>query len=343
MAQVTTLTVAEIRQKNTHILQSLHQLKNKAILVVGDVGLDEYLWGDVRRISPEAPVPVVEVSQQDYRVGLAANVAQNVSSLGGAALMLAVVGEDSTSQNLRQLLIANGTREIDFVVDKERPTTRKVRVMSGQHHIVRVDYEAKKFINSSIENEIIRRFDKVVDSVEGVILQDYGKGVLSENLCQKLIARAHQSKKLVAVDPHRTTPVHYYAGADLIKPNRDEAFILSGLQLDDLRQNPNSIYEVAAAIRKQTNCKTLVITMGGDGVLISEESGITRVPTSPRQVFDVTGAGDTFVASLCLGWWGGLDLVTSACLANAAAGVVIGKVGSVPCTLEELKQALQEG
>jgi D-glycero-beta-D-manno-heptose-7-phosphate kinase len=342
MAQVTTLTVAEIRQKNASLLQSLHLLKNKAILVVGDVGLDEYLWGEVRRISPEAPVPVVEVSKQDYRVGLAANVAQNVSSLGGAAMMLAVVGEDATAKDLRQLLIANGTREIDFVVDKDRPTTRKVRVMSGQHHIVRVDYEAKKFVAANIENEILRRFDKVIDSVEGVILQDYGKGVLTESLCQKLIARARQAKKLVAVDPHRTTPVSYYAGADLIKPNRDEAFILSGLKLDDLRLNPNSIYEVADAIRKQTQCKSLVITMGGDGVLIAQESGITRVPTSPRQVFDVTGAGDTFVASLCLAWWSGIDLVTSACLANAAAGVVIGKVGSVPCTLDELKQALQD-
>ncbi len=145
----------------------------------------------------------------------------------------------------------------------------------------------------------------------------------------------------MAVDPHRTTPIQYYAGADLIKPNRDEAFILSGLQLDELRQNPNSIYEVADAIRQKTQCKQLVITMGGDGVLIAQDSGVTRVPTSPRQVFDVTGAGDTFIASLCLAWWGGFDLVTAACMANAASGVVIGKVGCVPCSIEELKQALQ--
>lgn len=340
MAQVTTLSVAEIRQKNSEILERLPQLKNKSILVVGDVGLDEYLWGEVRRISPEAPVPVVEVTRQDYRVGLAANVAQNVSSLGGAAAMLAVVGNDATAQDLKQLMIGNGTREIDFVVDAERPTTRKVRVMSGQHHIVRVDHEVRKFLSAATEKELLRRFEKVIDGVEGVILQDYGKGVLTEALCQKLIEKSHQAGKKVAVDPHRTTPLSYYSGADLIKPNRDEAFILSGLELDDLRQNPDSIFEVAAEIRKQTQSSNIVITLGGDGVLLGLPEGYIKIPTASRQVFDVTGAGDTFIASLCLGWWSGFDLPTAACLANAAAGVVVGKVGSVPCEINDLKAAL---
>lgn len=334
------LTFDHILSINSQLLKSLNQLKNQPILVVGDVGLDEYLWGDVRRISPEAPVPVVEVNKKDYRVGLAANVAQNVSSLGGAASIISVVGEDSSAQDLKQLLIANGTREIDFIVDKTRPTTRKVRVMSGQHHIVRVDYEAKKFISAATQSSLLRQFEKAIESAAGVIIQDYGKGVLSESLCQKLIEMSHAAKKSVAVDPHRTTPIHYYRGADLIKPNRDEAFILSGLQIDDLRQNPNSILEVAQAIRQQTDCKNLVVTMGGEGVLVFEANQSTRVPTRPRQVFDVTGAGDTYVATLCLGWWSGFDLIQSACLANAAAGVVVGKIGSVPCSLDELKSAL---
>ncbi len=342
MAQVTTLSAQEIAAKNAVLLKGLDRLKNQRLLVVGDIGLDEYVWGDVRRISPEAPVPVVEVSKRDFRVGLAANVAQNVSALSGDAHLLAVVGADEASEQLQSLLKNNGTRRIDFVTEDDRPTTRKVRVMSGQHHIVRVDYEVKRFVSDKTEKEILKRLEKGLEGAAGVIIEDYGKGVLSESLCQKMIEMAHDAKKLVAVDPHRTTPVRYYRGADLIKPNKEEAFILSGLQLDDLRQNPNSIYEVAGAIQKQTQTPNLVITMGGEGVLICSGSQFTLVPTSPRQVFDVTGAGDTFVAALTLAWWSGFDLPTAACMANAASGVVIGKVGSVPCTLPELKQALSE-
>lgn len=342
MAQVSTLTDKDIQQKNSDLLKGLDRLHNRRVLVVGDVGLDEYVWGDVKRISPEAPVPVVEVTKRDFRVGLAANVAQNVSSLTGDAHMLAVVGADEASNQLQSLLKSNGTNSIDFVIEKDRPTTRKVRVMSGQHHIVRVDYEVKQFVKETTENEIMKRLEKGLDSAAGVIIQDYGKGILSEGLCQKIIERSHAAKKLVAVDPHRTTPVRYYRGADLIKPNKEEAFLLSGLQLDDLRQNPNSIYEVAGAIQKQTGAANLVITMGGDGVLICNGSQFTRVPTASRQVFDVTGAGDTFIAALTLAWWSGFDLPTSACMANAAAGVVIGKIGSVPCSLDELKEALAE-
>jgi rfaE bifunctional protein kinase chain/domain len=339
------LTFEDVKKENAFILQNLGRLEGRKILVVGDVGLDEYVMGGVRRISPEAPVPVLEVEKEEYRVGLAANVAQNVSSLGGKVVMLGVVGEDPTAQHLARLMRENGVSEPRLVADKDRPTTRKMRMMSGQHHIVRVDYEHRKFLPPAVENQVFATFMEVLPSVDGVILQDYGKGVLSEGLCQQLIGAAAQAGKPVAVDPHRTTPVRYYHGADLIKPNREEAFILSGLNLDDLRERADSIIEVAEAIRKQTNCKALAITSGSQGVYLfgdlAQKESAVQVPTSPRQVFDVTGAGDTFIAALTLAWWSGFSLVQAACVANSASGVVVGKIGSVPCSRPELVEALK--
>jgi rfaE bifunctional protein kinase chain/domain len=337
------LSSAEITQHKKTVLDSLARLEGKKILVVGDVGLDEYLAGDVRRISPEAPVPVVEVQSREFRVGLAANVAQNVHSLGGVGLMVGVVGNDASAKDLSALLKSNGVSEQNLVVDADRPTTRKVRVMSGQHHVVRVDFEERRFLPSVVEKNLFDKFAALLPSCEGVVLQDYGKGVLSETICQKLISLTHGKKKRVVVDPHRTTPVRYYRGADLIKPNRDEAFILSGLNLDDLRQNADSVVEVARAIQEQTNTTHLIVTQGKDGVVIfsgAEPSRGQIVPTEPRQVFDVTGAGDTYLAAFALAWFSGLDLVTAAVMANAAAGVVVGKIGCVPCSQAELVDAL---
>ncbi len=335
-----TLSSSEIAKAKTTIREKLAQFEGQKILVVGDVGLDEYQVGTVRRISPEAPVPVVEVHGRDFRVGLAANVAQNVHSLGGLGLMIGVVGSDPSARDLAGLMKLNGVSDQYLIVDSQRPTTRKVRVMSGQHHIVRVDYEERKFLIPALEKSLFEKFEAALPAVTGVILQDYGKGVLSEELCQKIIGAAKAAKKRVVVDPHRTTPLRYYRGADLIKPNREEAFILSGLNLDDLHQNPNSVVEVARSIQKQTGAANLIITQGKDGVVLFEGESARVIPTESRQVFDVTGAGDTYVAAFCLAWFGGVDAAVAAVMANAAAGVVVGKIGSVPCSKQELLAVL---
>jgi rfaE bifunctional protein kinase chain/domain len=339
---MTTLTNPEIEKSKGQLLENLAKLEGRKILVVGDVGLDEYLSGDVKRISPEAPVPVIDVKAREYRVGLAANVAQNIHSLGGVSLLVGLVGNDSAAKDLGSLLKTNGVSEQNLVTDGSRPTTRKVRVMSGQHHMVRIDFEERKFLDAAIEAQLIKKIEGLLPSLDGVILQDYGKGVLSENLCQKLIQLSKQAGKPVLIDPHRTTPVRYYRGADLIKPNRDEAFILSGLNIDDAREKADTIIEVGEAITKQTGAKSLVITSGREGVYLFSNGAVTRVPTTPRQVYDVTGAGDTYLAALALGWLSGFSLPQSAVLANAAAGVVVGKIGSVPCTRAELEQALKD-
>lgn len=334
------MTSADLLKAKSTIKDRLSAFEGKKVLVVGDIGLDEYLMGDVRRISPEAPVPVVEVKNHEFRLGLAANVAQNIVSLGGACQLFGVVGNDASAENLRKLLKENSVSELQLIVDKDRPTTRKVRVMSGQHHIVRVDFEEKKFLHSLLEEQLIKNFQLALKDAVGVILQDYGKGLLSESLCQKLIEKTHSEGKKVVIDPHRTTPLAYYRGADLIKPNRDEAFIISGLNIGDSQLNESSITLVGKAIQDKARCSNVVVTEGKNGVVIFAQQNSVRVPTTSQQVFDVTGAGDTFVAALSLGWFNGLDLVTSAAMANAASGVVVGKVGCVPCSKLELLTAL---
>ena len=332
--------MAEITKMRDHLRENLARVEGQKVAVVGDVGLDEYLTGDVRRISPEAPVPVVEVKDRGFRVGLAANVAQNIHSLGGSSILVGLVGKDDSAQTLQSLLKSSGVPAQHLVVDELRPTTRKVRVMSGQHHVVRVDFEEKKFLSKKNEEDFIRVIESQIGDCIGLILQDYGKGVLSENLCQKIIGICKKKNKKVVVDPHRTTPISYYRGADLIKPNRDEAFILSGLNVDDLHLDDKTLTRVGRAIQEKANCKNLIITQGKDGVTFFQDEKMTTIPTLPRQVYDVTGAGDTYLAAFCLAWFADFDPIAAAVMANYAAGVVVGKIGSVPCSKAELLEAM---
>ena len=341
------LTFEELNSHKLTVRDNLGRIEGKKVLIIGDVGLDEYLMGDVRRISPEAPVPVVEVRDCEFRLGLAANVAQNIHSLGGVGLMVGVVGADSAAKDFGTLLKKYGVSDQNLIVDDKRPTTHKVRLMSGQHHVVRFDFEETKFLPPLLEKAAVEKFRALLKDSEGVVLQDYGKGVLSESLCQTLIRVTHEQNKKVVVDPHRTTPLRYYRGADVLKPNREEAYLLSGLNLDDLREHPNSLIDVAEAIHEQTRCTHLIVTQGQKGVtLFSREKSAfdghdaTSIPTDARQVFDVTGAGDTYLAAFSLAWFSGLSLETAAVMANAAAGVVIGKIGCVPCSQEELRAVL---
>ncbi len=330
----------ELRPAVKLATEGLPGTEGKSVAVLGDIGLDEYLIGPVKRISPEAPVPVLEVESEEFRSGLAANVAQNLVALGGKAPLIGLVGQDAAADQLSVLLKNQGVADLHFVTENERPTTRKVRVMSGQHHLVRVDFEKRQYVHENSARMLAQKLETVLQWADGLVLQDYGKGVLSEALCQDAIAMAKAKGKRVLVDPHRTTPVHFYRGADLIKPNRDEAFVLSGLNIDDLRQTEDSILRVAQAIFEKTKVPYLTITQGQDGVLVFEGDKVTHVPTRSRQVFDVTGAGDTFLAAFSLAWLSGYSLEAAAVTANAASGVVVGKVGSVPCSREELKKAL---
>lgn len=330
------LSSSELKQTCQQIIGRIDSLVGRRIIVVGDIGLDQYVLGEVKRISPEAPVPVVEVKSQDARLGLAANVAQNVASLGGTACLVSVIGNDSAGDELRGYLREAKVPADHLVVDKQRPTIRKLRVMAEHHHIVRVDFELKKYLTNEIEQQVLGKVRELLPTSDGVILEDYAKGVLSEPLVQQIIKEAHALGKTVMVDPNRTTPAKFYEGIDLLTPNRDEAVALSGLDADELRISENMILELGHHLRDKVKAKNLVITRGKEGMSLFTDKQVLHLPTFARQVFDVTGAGDTVIAALALAWGGGWSLTEACVLANFAAGVVVGKVGSVPCSKDEL-------
>ena len=330
---------SELRQK---ILEGLPQLKGRKIIVIGDVGLDEYMMGEVSRISPEAPVPVVDVKSQEKRAGLAANVAQNIVSLGGEAQLLGVVGKDAAAEDLVKILIQSGVDTSGLVVDSARPTTLKTRVMAGHHHVVRVDHEKRNFLSKEAEEKLLSLIEKEIPQSDGIVLEDYGKGIFSFDGIQKIIQWSHDHGKKVIVDPHRTTPIHYYENADLLKPNNEEARILSGLNIDDLREDEKTLNAVAQSLLEKVKSSHLIITKGREGMSIFNSKKVIHLPTFARDVFDVTGAGDTVLATISMAWFSGWDLREACVLANMAAGVVVGHIGCVPCTHDELKSYAEE-
>ncbi len=323
------------------LISQLPKLVGKKILILGDVGLDEYFMGEVRRISPEAPVPILEVESEDLRLGLAANVAQNVKSLGGEPVLISVVGRDSGADLLSNLFKQNHVDTCYLIQDSSRPTTRKTRVMAKHHHLVRVDREVRRFLSSETEAKVLDKVKSVISSVDAVVIEDYAKGVVSKGLLQTVVKLAHDHGKKVFVDPHQTNSGDFYSGVDVVKPNFSESIALSGLTYDELRDDPEKLIDLGRAVQKKTGAKEVVMTRGKDGMIIFSGDKMYTVPTFARQVFDVTGAGDTVIAAMSLGVVSGLDLPEACMLANFAAGVVVGQVGCVPCTAAELEKYIQ--
>jgi rfaE bifunctional protein kinase chain/domain len=335
-------TISAGTNEKKKLLDYLPKMNGKKVMILGDLGLDEYVLGEVRRISPEAPVPVLEVESEDLRLGLAANVAQNVKSLGGTPVLVSVVGRDSGADLLAKLFQETGISTEHLIVDESRPTTRKTRIMVKHHHLVRVDREMRKFLSAVTEARVLERVRELLPTVDAVVIEDYAKGVVSRTLIQKIVEIAHQAKKRILVDPHQTNSGDFYAGVDLVKPNFNESIALSGLDYDELRDDPEKILDLGRAVQKKTGAKEIVMTRGKDGMMIFSGENIVQVPTYARQVFDVTGAGDTVIAAIALGLVSGLNLTESCILANYAAGVVVGQVGCVPCTTGDLRQYIDE-
>jgi rfaE bifunctional protein kinase chain/domain len=326
----------------SYIIENTNKFAGQEVLIIGDVGLDEYVMGQVRRISPEAPVPIVEVNNEEARLGLAANVAQNVASLGGVPRLVSVVGRDTTAHQLRRLLSSAGVSPEHLVIDDSRPTTRKLRVMVQNHHIVRVDFEQRQFVDDKIEEAILEQVKLCLPKAVAVIIQDYAKGVVSEHLVQEIVRMCRKAGKKVLADPYRTTPLKSYRGVDLMTPNYDESVALSGISVDDLRKDPALVDRIGQVLMTTIGTSQMVVTLGKDGMRIFENGATVDLPTVAKEVFDVTGAGDTVIAALALAWGSGFSLTQACAMANIAAGVVVGKVGCVPCTTEELLQAARK-
>jgi len=300
--------------------------QGKRIAVVGDLMLDRYFWGSVARISPEAPVPVVEVEDESTRLGGAANVANNIATLGGIPVMFGVVGQDQMGNLLRQLVDERGYPVAGIVTDSSRPTTIKTRVIAHNQHVVRVDREAKNDIAPAIESLLLDALKRELPSLDGIILEDYNKGVMTRSLIVGIIAMARSAGKIVTVDP-KFNNFFEYTGATVFKPNRKESEEALGRKMKSLAE----IEDCGRELVNRLQAENVLLTLGEKGMLLIEKSGgASHVPTMARQVADVSGAGDTVISTLTMGLAAGATIKESAMLANFAGGIVCGEVGIVP-------------
>jgi len=304
------------------------------VLIIGDVMLDQYQKGVVERISPEAPVPIVKITDQTFKIGGAGNVAQNVATLGGSPTLISICGHDLYGDNLQD--ICSSLRvDSKLIRSKMRETTLKTRIMAAHQQMLRVDRESSKPLDDEEFERLTEMVDASIDGFETVILSDYGKGVISEKFLQWFRTRKKKDQKVI-LDP-KTCNFPYYSGLYSMTPNTKEASEGAEMPIS----GREDIIAVGRKLIEKCRLETLVITLGGDGMAVFlPGKGIFHLPTMAKKVFDVTGAGDTVIAVVALGLSSGLDLLTSCILANCAAGLVVGQVGAVGVTQEELTEAL---
>ena len=306
------------------------------ILVVGDIGVDKYTKGHVNRISPEAPVPIIEVYDEWNKLGLAANVSDNLQSLGIKSTIAGVIGEDTNGNILEDLLEEQGLSTWGIVRCSSRMTTFKERVVTNVQQVCRVDYETKTNLDSQTLERITKRITEFVDSHSSIILEDYGKGLFCKSFSKELIQLAKDHKKFVAVDPSRITPPEFYQGVNLLKPNQIE----SELMVRALGYKEKSISKIAEILIEKLNIEKLIITLGAEGMAIidTKTDGILKtIPTVAREVFDVSGAGDTAISTIVAALCSGASLEEAAWIGNCASGVVVGKKGTALVTQPELR------
>ncbi len=309
------------------------------ILVVGDIMLDEYVWGSVGRISPEAPVPVVAVTRETRALGGAANVAMNASALRARVGIAGLVGADNPGRELLRMLGKCRIRAAGVVVDRNRPTTTKTRVIAHNQQVVRVDREKKELPDRRAIDALRKAVLASIRAVDGVVLSDYRKGALSRELVEDVVAAAKRHGAFVLVDPKRSD-FSFYRGCTLITPNRSETeAALGGRELSGDRE----IVEGGKALLRRCGAKAILVTRGDEGMSLVErgKNASFHIPAVARQVFDVTGAGDTVIGTLAVGMAAGAPLRDAALLANVAAGVVVGEVGTSPITIEKLSRAIR--
>ncbi|MBW1701245.1 MAG: D-glycero-beta-D-manno-heptose-7-phosphate kinase [Deltaproteobacteria bacterium] len=309
------------------------------VLVIGDIIMDEYVWGDVSRISPEAPVPVVEVKRETKMLGGAANVINNMTTLGAKPILCGVIGKDITGEIILNNIQKMGLRTDGIVVEKDRPTSIKTRVVARNQQVVRFDRESRKDIRSESIKEILNFIGRNLDNLDAVVVSDYGKGVVSAPLMKELRGLVHSvpdGSVIIAVDP-KTGNFEYYHGVDVITPNHHEAGAFCRFEILD----EEMLNRAGKQIISELTCRSVLITQGRDGMTLFENSGeITHIPTVAKKVFDVTGAGDTVIGTFSLGLASGLDLKSAAILSNFAAGIVVGEVGTSTVSAEDLKKTI---
>lgn len=326
------------------ILQNrISHFADARVLVIGDIIIDHFLWGTASRISPEAPVPVVNVQREDLLLGGSANVLRNIVSLGGKGALCGIIGDDAMGRKTVELVEQLGVSTEGLVVG-QRPTTVKTRVVAQGQQVVRFDREETGLPSRSSLEALLRYLEDHVHTFDAVMVSDYAKGVVSEQLMIRLhqllsAARIREKRKLPLIVDPKPANMHCFVGATVITPNHHEAMQMAGIRIVDER----SLVAAARHIRDDIGCEAVLITRGEAGMaLLQADDDLVTIPTMAKEVFDVTGAGDTVAATLALGLAAGGTMREAAVLANQAAGIVVGKIGTACVSASELRAAITE-
>ncbi|WP_428898187.1 D-beta-D-heptose 7-phosphate kinase / D-beta-D-heptose 1-phosphate adenosyltransferase [Parelusimicrobium proximum] len=326
--------------KTDKLKKILNNFEAKPIIVVGDVMLDKFITGSVSRISPEAPVPVVNVTKEYFVAGGAGNVAVNLAVLGAKPVLLSVIGEDLTGNILSNYLFEQGVNTSYMLTDVSRPTTEKVRILAESQQVVRFDRESKKAVSSEIGSACMENFEHLAQEAKGVIMSDYGKGMLTDKNIKHIIDICRKKNIPICVDP-KLENFKKYKNITCMTPNTKEAWEGEGLTP---KEGEAAIEALGKKILKDLNAKSILITRGAQGMTLFEKGSpvkISTVPATAREVFDVTGAGDTVISVLTLALAAGATLPEAAKIANYAAGIVVGKVGTATATVKEILKVIK--
>ena len=319
----------------TWVVQLLKSMRGARIAVAGDIMLDEWLWGTVRRISPEAPVPVVEVSSQSFTLGGAGNVANNLAALGAKVRLVGVVGDDDAGKRVLALCKELGIDIAGIAVSANRPTTRKTRIVAHNQQVVRADREVSGALDARAKARVLESLRRLDGAIDGAIVSDYAKGLVSAPIVQALLS--HKRRAIVTGDP-KPDNLDAFVGVDCVAPNLAEAASAAGMPIDD----DAALARAAARVLKRVRCRHVLVTRGEHGMWLSTDDVEAAIPAIAREVSDVTGAGDTVLSVFALAVAAGASLPDAATLANTAAGVVVGKLGTATVSPQELAHALDD-
>jgi D-beta-D-heptose 7-phosphate kinase/D-beta-D-heptose 1-phosphate adenosyltransferase len=323
--------------KKENLKKIISKFANKRILVVGDLILDRHVFGQVNRISPEAPVPVVWAKSENFKAGGAANVGMNLIDLGAQVTLCGLTGADSFGQRLRSLLSKKKLATNFIFKDKNRRTTLKTRIIAHHQQVVRLDWESNDNFPEKITKNIINKLKNNFNKFDAVIVEDYGKGVVNPLLIKELISLCDKKNKIITVDP-KEDHFQYYRGVTTLTPNLNEAQIATGMKA----RNKNEIKNIGKKLLNKLKPKSILLTLGEDGMMLFEKKKIKHIPTAALEVYDVTGAGDTVISLFTLALASGATSFEAAQIANLGAGSVVGQLGAATINKKELIKIINE-
>ncbi len=319
------------------LLRLINKFNRGKILVIGDIMLDEFVWGKVSRISPEAPVPVVEVTKEDIMLGGAANVLKNIHALGGQALLLGVIGSDYNGERFMEILKEGGYSTDGIVVDESRHTSIKTRVVAQHQQVVRFDRESKDDLSAKTYKEILGLLRSLLSQYDAVIVSDYGKGLINRGIISTILRFKKNNGLIVSVDP-KIRNFRFYKGVTVITPNQKEAEEACGFEINSSK----ALMKAGTQLLKRYGTDAILITRGEYGMSLFQKDGsVKHIPTIAKEVYDVTGAGDTVISALSLALSVKAKWIDACILSNHAAGIVVGKLGTATASAQELKASVQ--